>query len=207
MELTTIVAGGTIVNTEKLMSSLENSDYIIAADCGYDILHRISKFPDIIIGDMDSIKNDISKCKSEIHRKDKSLSDTELALKHALALQPDKIEIHGANGNYLDHTLANLELLFKYYNNEIPIVIITDNSRVYAIEKRTKIINKNGHRCSFFIKENVKNLELSGFEYIFKKKDLTKYDFSLSNVIKSDEAEIKFDKGRVLLIIYDEGYK
>ena len=58
MTKTLIVGGGVFPHESILFKVLENIDYIIAADSGYDYLYKNGVEPHFLIGDFDSINSE-----------------------------------------------------------------------------------------------------------------------------------------------------
>ena len=77
---------------------------------------RLGLTPNIIIGDMDSLPANFeifkrSTMKSFNTSQDKNETDLELAIQHALTLNPEQIIILAALGGRLDQTLGNIALI------------------------------------------------------------------------------------------------
>lgn len=111
-----IVASGALAPGDEAW--LDGADLVIAADGGADALDRLGRRPDRLVGDLDSAapalvdRLEDSGTRVERHPDDKEASDTELALRVALAEGADRIDLLGATaGERLDHELANLLLL------------------------------------------------------------------------------------------------
>jgi thiamine pyrophosphokinase len=215
-----IVNGGNDYDIKKLKFYCKNADYIIAADAGLYLLYKIKIKPDLIIGDMDSIKQSIlNKYKYvsiEKYPEDKDYTDSELAIMKARQLNPDNISIFASTGDYLDHSFANIINLFKYQNDKINMELITKNSSVYPVFNKKTIIDKKNHRFSLLPLTKLENLSLKGCKYDFKnKKDISIFDYSISNVITDNictisfkkAAIIKHDRSAAILILFDKGYK
>ncbi|MBC8389363.1 MAG: hypothetical protein H8E13_15125, partial [Actinobacteria bacterium] len=107
-----IVTNGEIKNHSSLCKiltakyGLSCKDTIIAADGGAENCLKMNLIPDIVIGDMDSIKKDTTR---QLNLKSKKIkyisssptkdkSDTQLAVEHAVNLNTGKIIIIGATG-------------------------------------------------------------------------------------------------------------
>lgn len=112
-----IFANGALPDVEATHALLKEDDYLIAADGGANHLMKIGILPEVLIGDLDSIDEDIlfklisAEIKIEQYPEDKDETDIELALRYAVELQPSAILIVGALGGRLDQTIANLSLL------------------------------------------------------------------------------------------------
>ena len=110
-----IFANGDLPDLEKARTLLHADDFIIAADGGTRHVLALGLTPHIIIGDLDSLPVNFepSAFNGEIilFPKDKNEIDLELAIQHALTLNPEQIIIVAALGGRLDQTLGNISLL------------------------------------------------------------------------------------------------
>ena len=111
-----VVAGGDAVPED--VAHLGHADLLIAADSGAAWLAGADRWPDVLIGDMDSIEPALfgrlaaDGVEIERHPTDKDASDAELAVERAIAAGADEVVVLGAlGGQRLDHELANLLLL------------------------------------------------------------------------------------------------
>ena len=111
-----IVASGDVAPTDA--RHLDAADLVIAADGGADVLDRLGRRPDRLVGDLDSadpaLVERIAAAGTAIerHPADKEASDTELALASALEAGATEVVLLGAlGGARLDHELANVLLL------------------------------------------------------------------------------------------------
>jgi thiamine pyrophosphokinase len=112
---TIIFANGDLPNLEKARALLREDDFIIAADGGTRHVLVLGLKPKIIIGDMDSLPAnfEISKFDDDVvlYPRDKNETDLELAIQHALTLNPEQVVILAALGGRLDQTLGNIALI------------------------------------------------------------------------------------------------
>ena len=111
-----IFANGDLPNSEKARALLHDDDFIIAADGGTRHALALCKTPNVIIGDMDSATFDLrplTEKGTQVIRfpQDKNETDLELAIQHALTLNPKQVVILAALGGRLDQTLGNISLL------------------------------------------------------------------------------------------------
>jgi len=97
---------------------LDGAAAVIAADGGAASLDRIGRLPDRLVGDLDSVPDELVERLTaagvaiERHPADKDASDTELAIEAAREAGATEIVLLGAiGGPRLDHELANLLLL------------------------------------------------------------------------------------------------
>jgi thiamine pyrophosphokinase len=110
-----IFANGNLPNLEKARALLRPDDFILCADGGTRHALAMGIIPNAIIGDMDSLPSYFQPSTFDgeliLFPKDKNETDLELAIDHALTLQPDQILILAALGGRMDQTLANIALL------------------------------------------------------------------------------------------------
>ncbi len=115
MQRIIIFANGDLPNLQKASALIKHADFIICADGGTCHALTLGLTPHLIIGDMDSLPANfkISDFNGEVilYPKDKNETDLELAIHHAITLNPDEIIILAALGGRMDHTLANISLL------------------------------------------------------------------------------------------------
>lgn len=111
-----VVASGELATGDG--RHLDGAQLVLAADGGAAALDSLGRRPDAIIGDLDSAAPALVErlaaegTRVERHPADKEASDTELAVRAALAAGATEIVVLGAIGGLrLDHELANVLLL------------------------------------------------------------------------------------------------
>jgi len=206
-----IVGNGEDWQKEKVISFCQTADFIIAADNGLSLLHQFNITPDLIIGDMDSVSSVLLQHYPDIPVEKfpakKDFSDTELAIKKAITLNPGEIILLAVTGNYFDHSYAAIINLFRNYQPGIEIKIITSNSLIFPIKKKTTLLHLKGRRFSLFPISDIKNFSMQGAQYQFSKKNLKVTDYSLSNVIVQEKLEINLEKGMLFCVLFDKGWQ
>jgi len=206
-----IVGNGEDWQKEKVISFCQTADFIIAADNGLSLLHQFNITPDLIIGDMDSVSSVLLQHYPDIPVEKfpakKDFSDTELAIKKAITLNPGEIVLLAVTGNYFDHSYATIINLFRNYQPGIEIKIITSNSLIFPIKKKTNLLHLKGRRFSLFPISDIKNFSMQGAQYQFPKKNLKVTDYSLSNVIVQEKLEINLEKGMLFCVLFDKGWQ
>ena len=112
-----IFANGEIPNPKSVRALLQEGDYLLAADGGANHLYQMGIRPDMVIGDLDSIDEDVlhelTAAEVEIvqYPENKDENDLELALSASIEIGATSILIVGALGGRLDQSLASLSLL------------------------------------------------------------------------------------------------
>ena len=100
-----IIGNGDIKDYQYIKSKINDNDFIICADGGYNHAEKMGIVPDVLIGDFDSAKN-FEKVKDRIeYPKRKDFTDGELAVAYAVDngydLLKDKLSLNGKTGQTL----------------------------------------------------------------------------------------------------------
>lgn len=200
-----IVSNGDLKDID-LTEYYYDADMVICADGGARHLYSENLMPDIIIGDLDSINHNTLKdfqkqgVKFIRHPIKKNKSDTELALDYAIENGANDIVFLGVTGCRLDHSMANILILYRLANQNINASIIDSHNEVFITKNMLKIDNKPGHFVSIIPLTDSK-ITLKGFEY-----DTHSMDFrfgttlGISNEVKDKVASIKVESGTCLVI-------
>ena len=112
-----IAAGGGQIAPNRLNAMAKQADMVIAADSGLLLLNQAQIEPDMVIGDLDSLRpSDLEHIpQARIHR-DSGQDDTDLekAICYCLEHRVGSADIVGATGGRLDHSLNAVSVLVKY---------------------------------------------------------------------------------------------
>lgn len=211
-----IIAGGDVPSPRVFREIVSRGQSVVAVDGGVENLLGLGMFPDLVIGDLDSIsekgKKQIQKNGVEIqqHPSRKNKSDLEIAMEEAVKKNYDEILILGACGKRVDHTLFNLMLLFRFVNCRPTIRIFGKTEEIFAASGRTILRETKGTVVSLVpFSERVTAVKLKGFRYELNGEDLLSgTSRGLSNVVEKTPATIEFENGKLLVIINrtrDEG--
>jgi len=211
-----IVSNGEIKDIGKTMHNLINyycfdkKTSVISADGGVSNCIYMNIYPDLLIGDMDSVSDsDIAylssqnkKIKLVRFKHDKNESDTQLAIDYAIKKGYEKITIIGALGKRIDHSLANIFNLFSEKYGDIDLKIIDENWEIFVLKKSSVILGKPGNKISIFsMTPDTFFIETEGLAYrLANEKLLFSPIRGLSNIFTDDKAKIFFSDGILLII-------
>ncbi|QBD84790.1 thiamine diphosphokinase [Clostridium tetani] len=205
-----IVCGGKAPEKELLLEELKDSDIIIAADKGAEALYKCNIKPNFIVGDFDSIDENILNYykKSNINLNafpvEKDFTDSEAAVIKAINMGTHKIALLGCTGSRLDHVLSNINLLYYSLTSNIQCYIRDEFNYIRMVEKPTYIKKDKFKYFSLLsFKEDVINLTIHGAKYPLNNHHLKVGYLSglgVSNEIKENEAYIEFSSGILLII-------
>lgn len=205
-----VVSGGNI-DIKFLEEILKNNyDSIVAVDKGLESLYRLEKVPTYIVGDFDSVDNNIiefyrnKNIPINEYNSEKDFTDTELGLELSINLNPDKITIVGGIGSRLDHTLANVHILTKCLEKNIECEIIDVHNKIYLINNKREIERKNLYGKFFSIiplTSEVQGITLKGFKYPLENYTLSiGKSLGISNEIVESIATVEVKSGILIAV-------
>lgn len=110
---------------------------VVAVDGGLEAAKELDIIPDVIVGDFDTVHPEIlayyrkmEHIVWEVHQPEKDDTDTELAIKQALAMNCSHITLLGATGGRLDHMIGNIHLLFPCLQKGTYAEIVDSQNRL-----------------------------------------------------------------------------
>ncbi|WP_064580483.1 thiamine diphosphokinase [Streptobacillus moniliformis] len=194
---------------------------IYCADGGANFAYRHGIIPHAIVGDLDSVNLEVLdyyKSKNvEIYdySSDKDYTDFSIALIHICKIedvcmnnrfekeeidfyQDKDVLVFGATGGRIDMSIANAKLLA---NNKNMKYITHNNELMYYVDKEDEILGKANKRFSLIPLSDLEELNLEGFIYNLKDKDISRNISLVSNIIKDDVARVNVKKGDMLIVV------
>ncbi len=168
----------------------------IAVDGGYNHLFKQHITPEIIVGDMDSVKYPFEK--SIVYPREKDDTDFKLAMDYVKEKYPtEQIIVVGVIANErIEHFISNLKLM---QNN---MLFILKNNIIMQMGAGTHLIAKNGKYFSLFAKENVINLSIKHAKWELNNFDLDiNNPLTISNEFLNNTVEITFESGIIQLYL------
>jgi thiamine pyrophosphokinase len=203
-----VISGGKAPKEATIRNLITEDTYIICADSGGNVLYEYKIFPDLLLGDFDSIDGNVLKyyedagCTIDRYKCEKNFTDTEAAVEEAMKLNPEEIFLLGSTGTRIDHTLANLGLLYRCYLKNIASYLVDENNEVSIYGSNFTFKEVKGQTFSVqAFGGMVKNLSIKGAKY-----ELINYDLyfgdprTISNKCTDYPVNINFDSGILILI-------
>ena len=200
---------GASKNENGFCFSKNDSDYVIAADGGYDFLLKNKIYPDVLIGDFDSVNSKIKHKNVIKHPIEKDDTDSFLAYKYGLDKGYHKFVIYGGMGGRFDHTVANIQMLCNMAKHGARGFLLDDNTVVTAIcNSKIRFSCENSGKFGVFAQgKDANGVSLKGVKYTLDNAVITTdFPVGVSNEFIGSEAEISVTDG-VLLIIWYESEK
>ncbi len=186
-----------------------SSDTIICADGGLNIAASLDIEPDMVIGDMDSVRAELLERtdKKRIIRypADKDRTDGRLALEYAIETGCSEIVISCAISRRMDHSLANIEMLASVPEG-VSVRITEPDVEIFTLKgpDRRAINGKMGDRVSVLpLSERITGITLEGLKYPLRGGEFSIGGMNgISNVMTGKEAGVRIEKGIVGVFHY-----
>lgn len=188
----------------------------VGVDRGVFILLEKNIRPFMAFGDFDSVTaEELQVIEQQVEqmkrfKPEKDETDMELALNWAIQQHAEEIRIFGATGGRIDHTFANIQLLFKplMEGNKVEISLIDQQNSLFLRGPGTYQIEKSTEKkyISFIPQTlSVEGLTLNGFKYPLNNRHITiGSTLCISNELISDYGTFSFSKGILLVVRSDD---
>ena len=213
-----IVGGGSRPEETQLREACRISQVVLAADSGAQWLMECGIVPDVLLGDFDSISPSLLAVLQENghtrwvrHRLDKDQTDMELCVEEAIRLGAARVSLYAAIGSRIDHSLANLFLLYPFLQAGVEAWIVDARNRVTLVGHtakkagscRIRLERLEGYKVSLIALGNaVSEVTTSGLQYDMRGRDLPfGSTLGVSNEFAAETAEIEFRDGLLMVLL------
>ncbi len=189
-------------------TAIKPYDYIICADNGMGHARHMGIIPDAIVGDFDSApEEDLRYFKGQgvpvlSFPSMKDETDTEIALDLAIKEGADVVDIFGGMGTRLDHTLANINLVYKAFKKGVSVTLINAYNTVTLIDKEIELSGSKGDIISLIpFSERVSGIYTTALAYPLVNGTLTADSpRGVSNYMLENRAKVTLEQGLLLVI-------
>ena len=201
-----IIAGGVLLDPEKIAEKVDflEFDLIIACDSGYDNAKQMSVKPQYVVGDLDSIKSQITDAKVIKLKPEKDDTDLRVAINFAIEKGAKTITILCATGGRLDHFYGNMSNLEYLDTCGIDGNIIDEKNTITINSKGTKKYKNISKYISVVpisdeIVVTLHNLKYKADRLVVKRQNIV----SISNECEVDEFIVEVLEGKAYIIQSD----
>lgn len=179
---------------------------VIAADKGLDYALEAGIMPEIAVGDFDSAEMAVPSGVEVVKfPPEKDYSDANLAVEIALERGFDELRLLSALGGRLDHTIANIQLIYRLKKRGITAELFGSGERAFFLENETREIPAFSGYLSVFAYEKSAVISESGVKYPTEKLAFTNdFPLGLSNEITEKTAKITVHSGAALIILVND---
>ena len=209
-----ILAGGDLTPefAEKIIDeySSRGEVFLAAADAGLEICDKTGRKPDLLLGDFDTVKQEVLKeylaldgLSLEQHDPVKDASDLELCVDSLLSRGIRDAVILGALGGRADHTLANIRLTYYGMRKGMDLALLDPQNRIRCFSAEgggsfsIPRVSQWGKYVGLFpIGAPSVKISLEGFRYPLKEyelSDATSPSFTITS--KKEKARKREKKG------------
>lgn len=197
---TIVLANGNFPKHKIPLAFLHNAEQIVCCDGAAQNLLNIGIKPDFIIGDLDSVSEEIKKKFADIllYRAEQETNDLTKAVEFCIENKRTEITILGATGKREDHTLGNLALLTDYAE-KANVQMLTDDGVFTPLLETGTLESYRGEQVSIFSLRSETLFTFHNLLYPVKNRKLTSWWQGTLNEAETDNFTIGFDKGKVLV--------
>ncbi len=204
-----VISNGGMQDYKRIKGIIDKEyDFIVCADGGARHAYEMEIMPNLIVGDFDSLSPEIANyyfehgIETHAFSSKKDKTDTHIAVEVAIGKKACKIGLFGCTGSRLDHTLANIQLLYYIRQNHLKGVVIDDYNEIFLSEESNVIRGEAGDMISLLsLSPITKGITLKGFLYPLINKTLYREDtIGISNELVEKEGCIFKTEGDLLII-------
>ena len=201
-----LLTGGEGPNRKQLNAVITDPGLTIAADSGFDLALALGIIPDLLVGDLDSIKasreyRNFPRERMVVYPPDKEKTDTEIGLDILRERGYKRIILAGGGGGRLDHILSIAQLLERI---DGPDIWLTSRERIVVIDSIIEFSGKEGEVISFLpLDPVVRGISSTGLKWPLDTMywERGKQGVSgISNCVTASEVRVSVDEGRLLMI-------
>jgi thiamine pyrophosphokinase len=199
---TIIVADGTFPNHEIPLGYLRNAKRIVCCDGSAASLVLAGFTPDAIVGDMDSLSDDLANRFADriFADNDQETNDLTKALYWCIENGYDDLVVLGATGKREDHTVGNISLLAEYVKI-VNVIMVTDTGFLIPLEKSAEIASFKGQQVSIFSIDPETEITTTGLRYPLNKTKVRNWWVATLNEATEIQFAINFSGGPVILYL------
>jgi len=199
---TVILADGSFPVHEIPLGCLRDSERLICCDGSAGSLVRAGFEPMAIVGDLDSLENEIAeKYRDRLYcDEDQESNDLTKAVRWCSERGFNEIAIIGATGKREDHTLGNISLLAEYAR-QANVIMITDTGIFQPFLKSCRVPSFPGQQVSVFSIDPDTGITSSGLKYKLGGMKLHNWWRATLNEATGDSFELRFEGGPLLVYL------
>ncbi len=198
-----IVGGAPISDYTSVRASLKENDDFFFCDSGFRHREALGVAPTLIVGDFDSSEKPQTEVETIVLPREKDDTDTFYAVKEALRRGYDDFLLVGVIGARLDHSLANLYILYYLDSLKKRAIALDDYSEIEVVSDRPAFVDGAYAYFSLLNLTGIaEGITIKGAKYPLANSSITcELQYGVSNeVLPGQRAEITVKHGKLLLI-------
>jgi thiamine pyrophosphokinase len=207
MSKTVIVADGSFPVHPVPLEILDRAEVIVCCDGSAENLVRYGLKPDAIIGDMDSLSDDLKDMFADRIYVDSNQETNDLTKAVLWCCESGYTDLHiiGAGGKREDHTIGNISLLAEYAKI-VKVRMVTDTGTFMPFQSSCKVESFKGQQVSIFSISSATEITSKGLLYPLTNRKLNNWWEGTLNEATGEFIELEFTGGPVLVFLqFTEG--
>ena len=195
-----VLANGEFPKHDIPLHKLDVAGSIICCDGAVESLIDYGKRPQAIVGDFDSIPQNLKKNLKNIlvHTPDQSENDLRKSLKWVGRHGGKSVTILGASGKREDHLLGNIFSILQL-DTQMDMVMITDYGQFHTVHESQKFNGVKGQQVSLFSVDQSIKITTTGLECPLINDTLSTLYGGTLNAMVVDEFSIDISHGKILV--------
>ncbi len=195
-----LICNGEPPSGNFLRKILKNYDFIACADGGANIAFKFKIEPNLIIGDLDSIKPKVKKFYAQknipiVYDPDQNSTDIEKSVKFLIDQGFGQIDIISAIGDRLDHNLGNLSVLVNFHR-KAKLRVIDKSLEIFFVRDEISFETNPGDRISILpLGERAEGVTTRGLKFKLDDDILSFSGRGISNIATGRRVLIKVRRG------------
>lgn len=204
-----IVGNGEPPPRALLAGFLKGDPLLLGADGGANVVRACGFTPDWVVGDLDSVAEEVLAALAAERRvlvdADDTGTDLEKALRHALSLGATEAVLLGFTGGRVDHTLWNLGLVARY-GRRLSLRLVDERCDVRPVGDGLRFRAARGQKLSLCTPNGrVEGITTRGLRWPLAGEALAPGERDgISNEVVDNPVEIRVARGDLLLCVQRE---
>ncbi|MDX2414007.1 MAG: thiamine diphosphokinase [Bacteroidales bacterium] len=202
-ERVVILANGRFPEADLPLGYLDTAEKIICCDGAVDRLVEYGLEPYAIVGDMDSISQELKTNYSDIisgDAEDQDTNDLTKAVRYCISEGIENVVILGATGLREDHTLGNISLLLEYADF-LNVKLVSDYGVFLCLRSATEISSFPGQQVSIFSNKPESRISSTNLKYPLDNNLLDNWWMGTLNECTSHYFSLTFDSEFILVFM------
>ena len=197
-----ILADGNFPVHEIPLGYLHGVNDIICCDGGAENLVNAGIEPVAIIGDMDSLSNELKdRFAGRIFiDENQETNDLTKAVEWCREMNYDEIVILGATGKREDHTIGNISLLAEYAAS-ITVKMVTDTGILIPFLKGCTVQSFPGQQISIFSIDPATEITSAGLKFPLNHYKISNWWVATLNEALGNSFSLEFSEGRIIVYL------
>ncbi len=196
-----IIANGVAPDPELIRGLAKQCDLIVAADGGSVAASVAGTSPDFIVGDLDSVPDDmIGKIPEDhvIRLADQNATDLEKSVGFCIERGCSEIDIVGGGGGRADHTLSNLSVMVQF-RDKANIRMLDDQFETVIVNGTAEVSGSPGTVVSLVSLGTCHGVTTEGLRWKLLNDTLTFSPRGIHNELKGETGSVSVREGNLVL--------